>query len=43
MLAELRRVIIAAQYRADPQVDPTPEQSRPSAWPGQTPLPDCET
>jgi hypothetical protein len=26
MLTKLRRVLIAAQFRADPQVDPTPEQ-----------------
>ena len=26
MLIKLRRVLIAAEYRADPQVDPTPEQ-----------------
>jgi hypothetical protein len=28
MLVKLRRVLIAAEYRADPQVDPTPEQIR---------------
>ena len=26
MITKLRRVLIAAQFRADPQVDPTPEQ-----------------
>lgn len=26
MLVKLRRVLIAAQYRADPVADPTPEQ-----------------
>jgi hypothetical protein len=26
ILTKLRRVLIAAQFRADPQVDPTPEQ-----------------
>jgi hypothetical protein len=28
MITKLRRVLIAAQYRADPQVEPTPEQIR---------------
>jgi len=28
MTTKLRRVLIAAQFRADPQVDPTPEQIR---------------
>jgi hypothetical protein len=28
MITTLRRVLIAAQYRADPQVEPTPEQIR---------------
>jgi hypothetical protein len=26
MIVKLRRVLIAAQYRADPGIDPTPEQ-----------------
>jgi len=26
MLVKLRRVLIAAEYRADPQLSPTPEQ-----------------
>ena len=28
MITKLRRVPIAAQYRADPQLEPTPEQIR---------------
>lgn len=34
MLIKLRRVLIAAQYRADPAPEPTPEhtQAIPLAW-----------
>jgi hypothetical protein len=34
MLVKLRRVLIAAQYCANQAPEPTPQESRPSAWPG---------
>jgi hypothetical protein len=43
MLTKLRRVLIAAQYRADLAGDLTPEQIHTMAWSGQTPQPDRET
>lgn len=43
MLVKLRRVLIAAEYRADPLVDPTPNNSGSSAWPGRTRRPNRET
>jgi hypothetical protein len=42
MITKLRRVLIAARYRADPRVEPTPNKFVPSAWPGRMPQRDCE-